>query len=627
MLLAASFAAIATHTGGSANDATETGLAAPVGTPISTADELAKIGNDPAYPLSGDYYLANDIVFSDPTVTNFVPIGGTPSTPFTGTFDGNGFSISGMNVLQSGTAVMYAGLFGCTNNAQIYRLEIADSSVKASSVGNPGQNAYAGGIVGYAAGTLTIEDCSNTSTVVTAFADPVAIAIKNAYAGGLVGWSGSSLTATGCTNSGSISATAKINADNTFVGGIVGWTAGPVAMTDCANSGTMRSTADYNRTYLGGLVGFADIAARSFTMTNCSNTGDITSAQNFSLYIGGLVGCIGRSHDTGSITITECYNTGPVDGESFYGNIWGGGVVGLAAAATITIERCFNTGTLDMTAPMASVYAGGVVGSNFVTSSTKIANCYNVGDISVLNNYPMAGGVIGQSDSWPISAVKTVSNCYNAGLVDVVPPTAGSFIDAFVGGVIGSDNSSMRLANCYSPEGKAFRNGVEMGIVGRFSIDSTLDGRSLTIPGNSDPERTADPNQHSGLKDSALMKADHSEALEGNTVYYTGITTVAIGVTVDGWDFENIWIIVPGENGGYPILRAFYVPPPEPPEPPGPEPPGPDVRDIEEPDEVSCRCFDWWFIIPFVVLSVLLILGRWWFIIAAKRRKEEEENK
>jgi hypothetical protein len=55
---------------------------------ISSQADMAKIGVDPAYPLSRSYVLTDNITLAD-----YTPIG-TATTPFTGKFLGNGKTIT-----------------------------------------------------------------------------------------------------------------------------------------------------------------------------------------------------------------------------------------------------------------------------------------------------------------------------------------------------------------------------------------------------------------------------------------------------------------------------------------------------------------------------------------------------
>lgn len=81
-------------------------------TVITNATELQNMAND----LSEDYELANDI---DLNGVNWTPVGDA-STPFTGTFDGKGYTISNLAFdLSSNNAVTYYGLFGCCDSVTL----------------------------------------------------------------------------------------------------------------------------------------------------------------------------------------------------------------------------------------------------------------------------------------------------------------------------------------------------------------------------------------------------------------------------------------------------------------------------------------------------------------------------
>ena len=71
---------------------------------IDSIATLQLIGNDPGYPLNGNYYLTGDLDASDTLNWNggfgFQPVGSSSpvkaTTAFTGTFDGQGHTISGL---------------------------------------------------------------------------------------------------------------------------------------------------------------------------------------------------------------------------------------------------------------------------------------------------------------------------------------------------------------------------------------------------------------------------------------------------------------------------------------------------------------------------------------------------
>ena len=116
---------------------------------ISTAEGLQKIGVDEAYPLSGDYILAEDI---DMTGVDFTPIGGgsgtrgssSGSNVFTGTFDGANHVISNLTITRAGSSSSdwQYGLFGIigsdseSDKASVKNLILTGMDVKVDMLGS-----------------------------------------------------------------------------------------------------------------------------------------------------------------------------------------------------------------------------------------------------------------------------------------------------------------------------------------------------------------------------------------------------------------------------------------------------------------------------------------------------------
>lgn len=101
-------------------------------TPIYTIDDLYAIRNN----NTGDYILMNDIDLSETASggdwdsgNGWTPIG-TPNAPFTGTLDGNGYSIKNMHIYGELNANQnYIGLFGVCGNCSIKKLAITDCDI------------------------------------------------------------------------------------------------------------------------------------------------------------------------------------------------------------------------------------------------------------------------------------------------------------------------------------------------------------------------------------------------------------------------------------------------------------------------------------------------------------------
>lgn len=116
---------------------------------ISNLTELAKIGNDPQYPLDGIYQLTNDI---DAGITiqwdegrGFQPIGSSVN-PFNGVFDGAGKKIRRLFICRPSQS--YVGLFGYVGSSgQIMNVGIEEAYIMGDQ--------YVGILVGCNLGSIT----------------------------------------------------------------------------------------------------------------------------------------------------------------------------------------------------------------------------------------------------------------------------------------------------------------------------------------------------------------------------------------------------------------------------------------------------------------------------------------
>lgn len=302
---------------------------------IETKEQLNNIRKFP----KAHYKLISDIVFTTNDFSSqgefynngngWEPIG-TSDEPFSGYFDGNGYTIKGLYINLTDYYVVYAGLFGC-NNGTIKNLGMIDCNVTAKNTGS--SRTYAGSISGsggsfincYNTGNImayspyianaggiagsggNIEKCYNTGRITaTASSSNYSATYANAYAGGIVG-SGRSISS--CYNTGSITGSAKSLyysvPTESCVGGIAGHGSD---ISDSFNIGTISSTTSYEAS-VGGICGLSN------GITNCYNIGDITSKStisNASLYTGGISG------NLYSGIISNCYYLDSISvGEGF----------------------------------------------------------------------------------------------------------------------------------------------------------------------------------------------------------------------------------------------------------------------------------------------------------------------
>lgn len=189
---------------------------------------------------------------TDLNLTNmeWTPIG-TESQPYTGTFDGNNYTITGLTVNQTRN---YVGLIGCIGSDGTVK------NVKLENVNITGDGYFVGGVAGTNYGT--IENCSVDGTL-TNYVQ---------YLGGVVGDNYGSII--GCSSSGTITGTGP------NVGGIGGQSVGGTIMA-CYSVANIKG-----RSSSGGVLGQTN---RETVVIACYHAkGNVTGEQ--SRWIGGVIG-------------------------------------------------------------------------------------------------------------------------------------------------------------------------------------------------------------------------------------------------------------------------------------------------------------------------------------------------
>ena len=256
-----------------------------VGTPLAasadtdTADAVTITALSDITDMAGDYVLGNDITINAGAWT---PIG-TADAPFTGTFDGNGKTVT-----WSGSATMSAdnfAIFG-KSSGTIENFDVAGSySVDGTSLRN------IAAVVGYNTGTVAEVD--NVADISAGSGLSVI--------GGIVGQNAG--TVRNCTNGGDI--TSDYTGKN-GVGGIVGRNGNNNTATEkgkvenCANSGDISCS---NGRWVGGIAGFQNSLS---SVTNCTNTGTITAYRDSGSLVGKEEGTTSDSTGVdGAYTITK----------------------------------------------------------------------------------------------------------------------------------------------------------------------------------------------------------------------------------------------------------------------------------------------------------------------------------
>lgn len=236
-------------------------------------------------------YLANDI--------NMENVSWTPSGPFKGTLDGQGFMIENLKVTVSETTVSYPtiGLFASIKNATIKNLVMGPNCSFIYS-GDNTHRAQIGSIVGSMTGNSKVENCYSAATVT-----------GNEAVGGLVGMV-QSATDPDSIRYSTYAGTAHCTHAWKNVGGIVGMIAkADVSVQYCRNIGTITwvgGNADYGAA--GGIVGRSYGA--NTLIENCINNGSVTATNASVSNAGSMLGLMMLAN----CTIKDCVNYGTLTG-------------------------------------------------------------------------------------------------------------------------------------------------------------------------------------------------------------------------------------------------------------------------------------------------------------------------
>ena len=241
---------------------------------VSSIDDLKEVGEN----LDKHFLQINDIDLT--TVNPLTPIG-TSDNPFTGTYNGNEYNISNLEIISTSNNV---GLFGYIGTG---------SAIKNVNLVEPNINIsvkYVGSLVG-SSSSGSIENCSAINGSITA----------SSIVGGLIGFARSS----SITNSffdGDVKA--KFT-NESRVGGLLGSTSSHGVPTEINMSYSNSSVVGGQ--YTGGLVGYnTGIVENSFS----------NGSVNGYSYSGGLIGNYSPSTN-GDSNIINCYSTSSVDSNDY----------------------------------------------------------------------------------------------------------------------------------------------------------------------------------------------------------------------------------------------------------------------------------------------------------------------
>ena len=324
------------------NDAEYASACYKLGANIVMNENVLKSDNMVNGTISKYGELANLADGSVPFV--WTPIGNSNKTMFSGVFDGDGHSISGM-YSKGG----YCGLFGFIKDATIKNLKLVDFySYGTANEGNAG-------VATSADGTTTFSDLWVNGHV-SQFNNAMPSAL-------LVGSVSGNVTFTNCISNG-------------IAKGI-----------DCRENTLSNEIPSYRS--IGTATGFVgQLSQNSKTVfDNCVNNASV-----FGGNAAGFVGlCYEGNQNGATVTFTDCINYGDITAIRFSGygysterGISGGFIAYGAKTGEVKMTRCLNAGIIT-----GETYAGGFIGKIKnqswlgATYNHTLSNCYNIGNVSV----------------------------------------------------------------------------------------------------------------------------------------------------------------------------------------------------------------------------------------------------
>lgn len=258
---------------------------------ISTVEDLInlqKLTDSGWYITRGKtFILMNDIDLSG--VTDWTPIGCATgnyySKMFCGTFDGQGHTISDLNITRTGYGQnTVIGLFGYLNGATIKNLKLDNFNFSATTTDVEGSKyLYTGGFLAAQA-----EQDNITSGVTVSGVTVTNSSATNMSISGLWSSTYSNATITNCSTDFTV--TANISNNNAgIIGGLIANIPNTKSVSISQSSSTMNASGSFF--LASGLVGYIYSGGATLNINNCYFGGKISSTRNnFNNSICGLVG-------------------------------------------------------------------------------------------------------------------------------------------------------------------------------------------------------------------------------------------------------------------------------------------------------------------------------------------------
>ena len=245
----------------------------------------------------------------------WLPIG-TSENPFTGTLDGNGYTITNLKiaVAEGKDSKAYVGFFGYAKDVTIKNVTFENVDLNIACLDIDHSQGHIGAVAGSLEGTSTIED-------VTVMGDVKVYATQTANGASRV-----AVVAGGTTYGNVTMKNVNVEANegsyltaNNNTGALAGQLQGKILFEDCSSN----IDVTVNKFFAGGLIG---IAPQDAKFVNCHTTGDVAvvagreGRHNDEFRVGGIAG--GWTDGKNNVcTLENCSYTGKVSGKNVDGSV------------------------------------------------------------------------------------------------------------------------------------------------------------------------------------------------------------------------------------------------------------------------------------------------------------------
>ena len=450
-------------------------------------------------------------------------IGGTDG--YSGTFDGRGFRIIGLNSgaqnADSASEGIFSKLSGTVRDLRVYASKFFgnDSSSTNGNAGaiaavveegaeitgvttfgnrvEAGEDGNAGGIAGTNAGTITDSTASDSVIANGGAAGGVAGINKST---GIIGEAQDGEEEAFVTSNSAVTSGTSATTENTALGGIAGNNIGKVYLANSLgvtnggtnvnnvggvagkNSGEMHSL--YNESIVSGKDNVGGVAGyNEGEMENAVNTTAITAAGENA---GGIAGYNGKN-----ASITSGRNAGAINGTNYVGGMVGKNDGAEQADGTIKGGILTNLSNALVAAITGTNYVGGVAGSN----AGEIMSDDNLTNEGTVSGNQYVGGIAGENSG-------TIQNVTSDTLVlnsegenaqffgGIAGTNSGTITDAtnkssvtakdatYVGGIVGENTATGKLTGELTNEGEVTGEDKVGGLAGSNLNNKLLIGES-----------------------------------------------------------------------------------------------------------------------------------------------------